>query len=210
MRKLLLRFICLGLTLTLGGIGVTLRRAFRFAKPNLQLAQTAASNKDEGETVWRCDDPPDLPKGIRFLLDRTYPGWQFHVPADDDCQIVKTWGGENAYAQLIQGDFDDNGQLDYAVLIDDLQRMRKEEPNAHRPYVYLVSFLARRNRYRLQVVTFEGGGSLQLMRKGLSDFDYGAQREFTYPRDTIFSGFGMGGTSYLYENGRFRAIITSD
>jgi hypothetical protein len=48
------------------------------------------------------------------------------------------------------------------------------------------------------------------MRKGDRDYDYGAQREFTYEYDTIMSGFGMGGMSYLYENGKFRAIISSD
>jgi hypothetical protein len=48
------------------------------------------------------------------------------------------------------------------------------------------------------------------MPKGEPDFDYEAQREFIYLHDTIMSGFGMGGISYLYENGKFRAIITSD
>jgi hypothetical protein len=62
----------------------------------------------------------------------------------------------------------------------------------------------------MRIVTYEGGGSLQLMRKGEGDYDYEEQREFTYQRDAIFSGMGMGGTSYLYENGKFRAVITSD
>jgi hypothetical protein len=62
----------------------------------------------------------------------------------------------------------------------------------------------------MKVVTREGGGCLQLMREGEPDFDYEAQREFIYLHDTIMSGFGMGGISYLYENGKFRAIITSD
>lgn len=59
-------------------------------------------------------------------------------------------------------------------------------------------------------VTSEGGSCVMLMRKGETDYDYEKQREFTYPRDAIFSGIGMGGLSYLYEYGTFRAIITSD
>ena len=59
-------------------------------------------------------------------------------------------------------------------------------------------------------VTSEGGDGVILMRKGAEDYDYEKQREFTYPRDAIFTGFGMGGTTYLYEYGLFRAITTSD
>ena len=62
----------------------------------------------------------------------------------------------------------------------------------------------------MQLVTSEGGSDLILMRKGESDYDYGAQRDFNYPRDSILTGMGMGGTSYIWENGRFRALTTSD
>jgi hypothetical protein len=34
--------------------------------------------------------------------------------------------------------------------------------------------------------------------------------DFSYPRDSILSGEGMGGTSYIWEKGRFRALTTSD
>jgi|GEM_PF-2718306 len=67
-----------------------------------------------------------------------------------------------------------------------------------------------RNFIPIKTNSCENCGCLQLMRKGDGDYDYEAQREFTYPHDTLMSGLGMGGTSYLYENGKFRAIITSD
>ena len=59
-------------------------------------------------------------------------------------------------------------------------------------------------------VTSDAGDGVILMRKGETDYDYESQREFTYPRDAIFSGYGMGGISHLYERGLFRAITTSD
>jgi hypothetical protein len=59
-------------------------------------------------------------------------------------------------------------------------------------------------------VTSEGGSALILMPKGGEDYDYEGQRDFIYPRDSIFSGVGMGGTSYIWEKGKFRALTTSD
>jgi hypothetical protein len=38
------------------------------------------------------------------LLDKNFPGWQFPTVSEDDCQSVKSWGGQEAFAQLIQGD----------------------------------------------------------------------------------------------------------
>ncbi len=76
--------------------------------------------------------------------------------------------------------------------------------------VHIIAFFRKRHGYEVHHVTSEGGTALILMRKGESDYDYEKQRDFSYPRDAIFSGFGMGGESYLYENGKFRAIITSD
>lgn len=76
--------------------------------------------------------------------------------------------------------------------------------------VHIIAFFRKRHGYEVHHVTSEGGTALILMHKGESDYDYEKQRDFSYPRDAIFSGFGMGGESYLYENGKFRAIITSD
>jgi hypothetical protein len=49
------------------------------------------------------------------------------------------------------------------------------------------------------------------MKHGEWDYNYETQQYFTYPHDAIFTGiFEKGGSSYLYEKGRFRSIITSD
>lgn len=174
-----------------------------------QPSQAVATSEVETETVWRCEATPELPRPIKVLLDRNFPGWEFPAVSDDDCQSVKSWGGSDAFPQLIHGDFDGDGRLDHAVLIEEGSET-DDQRLVGRPDVYIVAFLARRNEYRMRIVTHEGGGSLQLMRKGDRDYDYDAQREFAYSKDTIFSGMGMGGSSYLYENGRFRAVITSD
>ena len=193
------------ITLAVGVTTAKIYRSFSF-RPSIPLAsQVVVTN----ETVWRCEATPELPRPIKVLLDRNFPGWQFPAVSDDDCQSVKSWGGKDAFPQLIHGDFDGDGRLDHAVLIEEGSET-DGRGLVGRPDVYIVAFLARRNEYRMLIVTHEGGGSLQLMRKGDRDYDYDTQREFTYSNDTIFSGVGMGGSSYLYENGKFRAVITSD
>ncbi|HEY3104107.1 MAG TPA: hypothetical protein VGJ69_10970 [Pyrinomonadaceae bacterium] len=161
------------------------------------------------EPVYRCDETPDLPLSIKVLLNRYYPGWSFPDVSEDDCYSVKQSGDPQAYAQLIKGDFDDDGRLDYAVLIQ--QGAEADDKGAVKPLiVHTVAFFRKPNGYKMHPVTSEAAGCLMLMRKGETDYDYEAEREFTYPRDTIMGGMGMGGMSYLYEYGKFRAIITSD
>jgi hypothetical protein len=195
--------------MVIGATTEKIHRLFSFKPPVAQVSQAVIINEVATETVWRCEATPVLPRQIKVLLDRKFPGWQFPVVSEDDCQSVKSRGGKDAFAQLIQGDFDGDGRLDYAVLIE-LESGTDDRGLVSRPAVYIVAFLARRNEYRMRMVTHEGGDCLQLFRKGEGDYDYEAQREFTYPLETVFSGMGMGGSSYLYENGKFRAIITSD
>ena len=209
MQKHLLRITCLLITLAIGVTTVKIHRFFSFRTSIPKANQPVTAAEVITETVWRCEATPELPRPIKVLLDRNFPGWEFPTVSDDDCQSVKEWGGKDAFAQLIQGDFDGDGRLDYAVLIDE-ESTTDDEGRRTSPDIYIVAFLARSNGYRMRIVTHEGGGCLELMKKSDRDYDYKAQREFTYSKDTIFSGWGMGGSSYLYENGKFRAIITSD
>ena len=159
--------------------------------------------------VYKCDQTPDLPLPIKVLLNRNFPGWSFPEVSEDDCGAVRECGGLEAYAQMIKGDFNDDGLTDYAVLIQ--QSAEANDKGVAKPLiVQIVAFFRKPGGYKMHHVSSEGGGSLILMRKGGSDYDYEGQRDFTYPRDSIFSGMGMGGTSYVWENGRFRALTTSD
>jgi hypothetical protein len=207
-QKLLLRLASFLFALTIGGATTKVHRFFLSRKTAPQAAHVVVANEVATETTWRCDVIPKLPRPIKVLLDKQFPGWQFPGVSEDDCQSVKTWGGKEAYAQLTQGDFDGDGRLDYAVLIEHGSIIDRGVVVGARTCI--VAFFHRQDGYKMKVVTREGGGCLQLMRRGESDYDYEAQREFTYKYDTMMSGEGMGGTSYLYENGKFRAIITSD
>jgi hypothetical protein len=203
-RKFLLRIACGLLTFTTSFAVVNLGR-----KPAPAVSFGPPERLGDPNPIYRCDQTPELPLPIQVLLNRNFPGWDFPEVSDDDCYSVRECGGPEAYAQLIKGDFNDDGHLDYAVLIQ--QRAEANDRGVARPLaVQIVAFFRKRDGYKMYPVTSEGGSCLMLMPKGETDYDYEKQREFTYPRDAIFSGIGMGGLSYLYEYGTFRAIITSD
>jgi len=204
-RKLFLRISFSLLTFVVGASPAYLHR-----RSNTPLKFGPAEAPPETSLpVYKCDKTPDLPLPIKVLLNRNFGGWSFPEVSEDDCGAVRECGGPDAYAQMIKGDFNDDGLTDYAVLIQ--QSAEANDKGVAKPLiVHVVAFFRKPGGYKMHQVTSEGGSALILMRKGESDYDYGAQRDFKYPRDSIFSGVGMGGTSYIYENGRFRALTTSD
>ena len=205
MLKLLPR-ISFGLFVFLvGAATVNLRH---HSKPSLKFGP-AEDPSESSAPIYKCDKTPDLPLPIKVLLNRNFPGWSFPEVSEDDCYAVRECGGLEAFAQMIKGDFNGDGLTDYAVLIQ--QSAEANDKGVAKPLiVQIVAFFRKPGGYKMHLVTSEGGNDLILMPKGESDYDYGAERDFTYPRDSILSGMGMGGTSYIWENGRFRALTTSD
>jgi hypothetical protein len=204
-RKVFLRISFALFTFLVGASTVNLPRR---AKPPLKIGP-AEDAYDSHLPVYKCDQTPELPLPIKVLLNRNFPGWSFPEVSEDDCGAVRECGGLEAYAQMIKGDFNADGLQDYAVLIQ--QSAEANDKGVAKPlFVHIVAFFRKPSGYKMHLVTSEGGSALILMRKGETDYDYESERDFTYPRDSIFSGIGMGGTSYIWENGRFRALTTSD
>lgn len=205
MRKVFLRISFALLTFLVGASTADINR---HAKPLLKFGP-AEDPYESSLPVYKCDKTPDLPLPIKVLLNRSFPDWSFPEVSEDDCHAVRECGGLEAYPQMIKGDFNEDGLQDYAVLIQ--QSAEANDKGVAKPLiVQIVAFFRKPGGYKMHPVTSAGGSALILMRKGGSDYDYEAQRDFTYPRDSIFSGVGMGGTSYIWENGRFRALTTSD
>src|SRR5437868_11985534 len=138
---------CALLAFTFSLVTVKIRKLFEFTKFSATKSSVPIVNK--AEVILRCDTKPGLPFSIKVLLDKNFPGWQFPEVSDDDCQSVKTWGGKDAYPQVIQGDFDGDGQSDYAVLIDVNSGTDEQGRLAYRPDVYIVAFLARSDGYQI-------------------------------------------------------------
>src|SRR5438105_10161058 len=164
MQNLLLKVSCFLISLSLGAATTTIRRSLLSRKTVSQTTRAAVANEVVAETNWRCDTTPKLPHAIKVLLDKSFAGWQFPGVSEDDCQSVKTWGGNEAFAQMIQGDFDGDGRVDYAVLIEYGSII--DRGIAIGPRTYVVAFLREQDKYKMKIVTREGGGCLQIMRKG--------------------------------------------
>lgn len=205
MRKLLVRISVALLTFLVGASPAYIHRR---SKPPLKFGP-AEDPYQSTLPVYKCDKSPDLPLPIKVLLNGNFPGWSFPEVSEDDCYAVRECGGLEAYAQMIKGDFNDDGLMDYAVLIQ--RSAEANDKGVAKPLIVdIVAFFRKTGGYKMYPVSSEGGSALILMRKGESDYDYEGEREFTYPRDSIFSGVGMGGTSYIWEHGTFRALTTSD
>ena len=152
----------------------------------------------------------DLPTAIRLKLDKRFPGWHFARISDEIRQATKEWVSPDSQIDLIKGDFDGNGELDYALLIEHGDILNDDGVVIGRN-VYIVAFLRKGNDYKFYLVDSNAGDYLLLIRKGDGRYDYEAQKKFTFTKDAIDSvTFEKAATSYVYEKGKFRAILSGD
>jgi hypothetical protein len=152
----------------------------------------------------------ELPPQARDALYLKFPDWRYADVPDEIREVLKRDYGPTSRPDLISGDFDGNGQADYAALIYH-GTIRVEKGELVYPSLCLVVFLAQDYGYQLHAIEDPGGEYIQLIRKGDGGYDYETQKEFIYQHDAIDAIiFEKAATSYVYENGRFRAIITGD
>jgi hypothetical protein len=150
-----------------------------------------------------------LPPSARLMLNGRFPGWKF-VEVSPEVRQFFAQEMKGASPALINGDFDGNGRLDYAALIQH-GKILNEKGKAIGPRYYLVAFLRKGTGYRMYVIKDPAGEYLCLAKKGTRDYSYEEQKEITYVNDAIMTGiFEKGGSSYVYKNGRFISFTSSD
>lgn len=145
-------------------------------------------------------------------MDKRFPGWRLSQVSDG----VRQFFGERfpgARPNLIKGDFDGDGQADYAVLIEHGNFDRGGAAFSH--VVEKLAFLRRGAGYRLYTLEEAAPANpelyLTLAGKGEEGVDFHTQRKFRYPNDSItVSFFEKAGGTYIYRKGRFRYIVESD
>jgi hypothetical protein len=165
---------------------------------------------------WMIFPPPpvqtpaiELPAEARNTLNVKFPDWKYAVCSAEVRDFLKQ-EHPNANPNLISGDFDGNGRADYAAMINH-GVTRVEDDRLAGPDPAIVVFLAQEHGFEFAVIEDPGGEYLMLIRKGDKAFDFERQQEFTFERDAIDAIiFEKGATSYVYEQGHFRAIITGD
>jgi hypothetical protein len=149
-----------------------------------------------------------LPSATRVMLKGKFPGWKFAEVNQEVQQYFQTQlKGQSPH--LISGDFDGNKQRDYATLIWHGSE-RNAEGKVIGPRSFLVVFLRQGRGFRMYVIDPDGE-YLGLAKKGTKDYNYNEQKEITYANVAITTNhFEKGGTSYVFERGRFRCFVSSD
>lgn len=170
----------------------------------LQLAVAAAVHAPSTSA-------PELPAAVRAELSAAYPGWRFarllpalrHELQSDDSRRRST--------EWVAGDFDGNHRRDYAVHI--------VRPGPADSIQLVVAFLAGdRGQYRASVITAGGehlGTILTTAKRGerVTDYDKGAMGDSTFVlvHDAVVLLINEGGgITCLYEQGRWRCVVSGD
>ncbi len=126
-----------------------------------------------------------LPPAIRRALDASHPGWRI-APMTDE--VAATWRQSFPAAppNVLQADYDGNGQIDYAVFIHLSGRSEDGRPMVSGT---ALAFLRLGGRYQPMTVTgpFEivvnEGAHLWPISKGAKGWDYEESRAFVFERD---------------------------
>ena len=143
--------------------------------------------------------PPVLPAAAQKVLDTKYKGWQL---AEINKEIVEYYSSERAFENpnSIKGDWNGDGRLDYAVQLQNRQNAEKK---------IIVALVKSGNSFDSYIL--EAADCIMSEKKGNKAYDFETKKSFRYKNDAIFSYFWeKAGTSYVWRNGRFRGIVTSD
>lgn len=171
-----------------------------------QSENLSSKNEDDGFGQLK---PEQLPSILRVELDKRFSGWRFPKVDDAVHKHLRENISADARPEFVSGDFDGNGQLDYAALIEHGAKLN-ENANPVEPNIYTVVFLKDGDKLKFYMLD-EGGEYIALIKKGEKGYSYETDSRFTYKNDALFNGYWeKGGSSYIYEKGKFRGIVTSD
>jgi hypothetical protein len=159
-----------------------------------------------GERVYAQAKPVAVPAAVKARLDANYPGWRL---AEISPEAYEHYSHHRLPFQpnFLWGDFDGDGRRDYAIEIT------HPGPKGEQRMVVLA-FLRRGEGFEEHLLE-TGISTLDVYlwphRAGERDFDFEREREFRYRHDAIGVVYGeVAGVSYVFENGSFRKIVSSD
>jgi len=149
-----------------------------------------------------------IPEQIESYLQQKYSGWHKYQRADGD----ELSSYPDCHPNLISGDFNDDGNQDFAMLLE------RDDANSPGYPLRLLAFLGQDREEFLTVVLHEGGAvdilSLCLDRKGRENHEYMSNglREFRNPADVVVLGVDEKGASCFWvdKDGRVKKFTCSD
>jgi len=147
--------------------------------------------------------PLTLPPSIRSTLDQEYPGWKL-APVAPKIQAAYKHHQVTHSPSIAAGDFDQDGQRDYAVQIV-LNTPGQEEQ-------IIIVFLARQDHFEetiLQSMGIDTTYSLWVTRTSIDES--GAKPDKPVMKDVLMVlGGPAGDTVYSYDAGKFHEINSPD
>jgi hypothetical protein len=151
-----------------------------------------------------------LPPQAQALLYAKFSDWRFVSVPEQVRQGLQQEYGADVNPALISGDFDGDGRADYAAFVEQGAASRAGGASGSAP-VCLAVFLQQQAGFKLYVLDDVNADYIQLIHKGDGGYDFETQKKFVYQHDAIDAViFEKAATSYVYEQGRFRAIISGD
>jgi hypothetical protein len=144
-----------------------------------------------------------LPESIQSTLNEEYPGWKL-APVTPQIQATYKQHKVTHSPSVAAGDFDHDGQRDYAVQII-LNTPGQEEQ-------IIIAFLARAGHFEetiLQSMGIDPTNSLWVMRVSIDET--GANPDKPEKKDVLMVlGGPVGDTVYSYDAGKFHEIASPD
>lgn len=140
-----------------------------------------------------------IPSDIDALLQSRFKSWR---PANIPNYIVSYFKERRSHEHpnFVRGDWNGDKEGDFAVLLE-----RRSDPNTRMILVLM------RSRTGFGTYFLPGDDCLMSLEKGSKDYDFETEKKFTYQNDAIFSYiWERAGSSFVWEKGRFRRILTSD
>jgi hypothetical protein len=190
------------------------RQSVNIAPPQIEVIPQQPSSIDNSINIHRYQTEPnpipEVPLAIKTELDKRFPDWRFPKIDPEIGRYLREHHTPDMYPEFISGDFDGNGQIDYAALIEDGTALLNEEGVPVEASRQLIVFLKNGKKFKFHSLD-QASEYIALIKKGERGYSYETDKKFTYKNDAIFTGFWeKGGVSLVYEKGKFRSIVTSD
>lgn len=143
-----------------------------------------------------------LPQDVRRLLDQKFPGWQFATIRDS----LRAEISPDSSAEWVQGDYDGDGQRDYAVQI-----VRPAPGDGQQVVIALVRRGKGYDLHTLKSFGIQQASYLRTSPKGQKTMDIENRTKLINTTDAIDVLYGqVAGETFFYEKGQFRLVASGD
>lgn len=144
-----------------------------------------------------------LPDNAKNLITQKYGEWDYFnsaIPYFDSTGKHTAW----EYADIINGDFDNNQEIDFALLI-------KLNLSNEGYFIVLLKYSESYKVVELSKLAHNTDNVLYLDPKGTLEYNYDTEEEFLMPIDGIVLGiYEKAGITYYFNGEKFVEFISSD